>query len=464
MPAADRHIPKYRHYKPKDLAVVRIDGRDHYLGKYGTPESRERYHRLLAEHAVKGSADLGVETTRDSGSQPLSVNKLVLAYFRHVKAYYIKNGQPTSEVGIIRQVLRIIRRLYGDTAAKDFGPLALKACREAMVTRGWSRKSINRQVMRIRAIFKWAAAREMLPATIHEALRTVEGLRKGRSTARERPPVLPVPDDVVEKTLAHLPEVPAAMVRLQRLTGMRPQEVVELRPLDIDMTDATCWIYRPDRHKGEHHDRERVVFIGPRAIEVLRPFIGLDISGHVFSPRQSEAQRNLRRSESRKTPMYRSHVDHQDRRRKARPRRALGDRYTVGTYRQAIHRACDAAFPHPTLAPLRPRDLSREDRQRYRELRRSCRDRKIPLERRREMRVAADDLLMPPEQRSELRAWQDAHCWNPHALRHATATQIRGRYGVEAARTVLGHSDADTTTIYAERDLELARRVMREIG
>jgi hypothetical protein len=41
--------PKYWHYKPKGLAVVRIDGRDHYLGKYDSPESREKYHRLVAE-------------------------------------------------------------------------------------------------------------------------------------------------------------------------------------------------------------------------------------------------------------------------------------------------------------------------------------------------------------------------------------------------------------------------------
>jgi hypothetical protein len=26
------HLPKYRHYKPKNLAVVRLDGKDHYLG------------------------------------------------------------------------------------------------------------------------------------------------------------------------------------------------------------------------------------------------------------------------------------------------------------------------------------------------------------------------------------------------------------------------------------------------
>jgi hypothetical protein len=49
---ADRspvRLPKYRHYRPKDLAVVRIDGRDHYLGKYDSRESRAKYRRVVAE-------------------------------------------------------------------------------------------------------------------------------------------------------------------------------------------------------------------------------------------------------------------------------------------------------------------------------------------------------------------------------------------------------------------------------
>ena len=49
MPSKRPRTPKYRHYKPKDLAVVRIDGKDQYLGKYGSPESHEKYRRLVAE-------------------------------------------------------------------------------------------------------------------------------------------------------------------------------------------------------------------------------------------------------------------------------------------------------------------------------------------------------------------------------------------------------------------------------
>ena len=49
-------------------------------------------------------------------------------------------------------------------------------------------------------------------------------------------------------------------------------------------------------------------------------------------------------------------------------------------------------------------------------------------------------------------------------LRHTRATLIRQAYGLEAAKAVLGHADTKVTEIYAERDLGLAMRIMREIG
>jgi hypothetical protein len=56
-PISDRtpSLPNYRHYRPKDLAVVRIDGRDHDLGPYGSPESRERYWRLVTDWNLSGA-------------------------------------------------------------------------------------------------------------------------------------------------------------------------------------------------------------------------------------------------------------------------------------------------------------------------------------------------------------------------------------------------------------------------
>jgi len=49
-------------------------------------------------------------------------------------------------------------------------------------------------------------------------------------------------------------------------------------------------------------------------------------------------------------------------------------------------------------------------------------------------------------------------------LRHSKATLIREKFGIEAAQVVLGHSDPKVTEISAERDFELAARIMREIG
>jgi hypothetical protein len=42
-------IPKYRLYKPTGLAVVRLNGRDIYLGKHGSDQSHEGYEQVIAE-------------------------------------------------------------------------------------------------------------------------------------------------------------------------------------------------------------------------------------------------------------------------------------------------------------------------------------------------------------------------------------------------------------------------------
>jgi integrase len=54
--------------------------------------------------------------------------------------------------------------------------------------------------------------------------------------------------------------------------------------------------------------------------------------------------------------------------------------------------------------------------------------------------------------------------WHPNQLRHNFATAARRRFGLEAAQVLLGHSKADVTQVYAERDLSLAVRVAAECG
>ena len=54
--------------------------------------------------------------------------------------------------------------------------------------------------------------------------------------------------------------------------------------------------------------------------------------------------------------------------------------------------------------------------------------------------------------------------WHPNQLRHLHATDVRKRFGLEAAQAALGHARADVTQLYAERDLTLAAKVAAEMG
>jgi hypothetical protein len=103
-----------------------------------------------------------------------------------------RGPKPSSQQDNIRQALPFVRLTLGSTPAADFSPVALKNVRQAMIEAGRSRKLINKDVNRIQQMCGWAVENELLPVQVHEALRRVKGLRKGRSAARETAPVEPV--------------------------------------------------------------------------------------------------------------------------------------------------------------------------------------------------------------------------------------------------------------------------------
>jgi integrase len=114
-------------------------------------------------------------------------------------------------------------------------------------------------------------------------LSAVRGLRAGRTEARETKPVTPVPDAHIEAIKDHVAPIVWDMVQVQLLTGMRPGEVVLMRPLDIDTT-GVVWHYRPLTHKTEHHGKPRVVAIGPKAQRILRPLLTPHLHAFIFAP------------------------------------------------------------------------------------------------------------------------------------------------------------------------------------
>ena len=123
-------VPSYRLHKATGQAIVTIRGKMFYLGRFGSVESRAEYNRIIAEWLAQGPG-ASAPTRSDPSSHPadLTIVELINRYREHARSYYVKNGHPTSEVDLIRLSGRPLLRLYGDTLAKDFGPLALKAVR-----------------------------------------------------------------------------------------------------------------------------------------------------------------------------------------------------------------------------------------------------------------------------------------------------------------------------------------------
>ncbi len=428
-------VPAYRHHKARNLAVVTIrqaDGmrRAIYLGKLNSAESRAEYARIVAELAVhplpppQGAA-------RPNG---LTVAELLAAFKGHAESHYRRSdGTVTGEVREYGAASRLLRELYGHTPGAEFGPLKLKAVREAMIQAGWCRGVINKRVDRVKRLFKWAASEEMVPVAVFESLRTVAGLREGRSPAREAEPVRPVEPAAVDATLSFLNRHVRAMVELQRLTGMRPGEVCRMRLADIDRS-GPVWVYRPVQHKTRHHGKSRVVMIGPKGQKVILGFLAgglVEPEAPLFSPLRAREERYAVMREMRRSKVPPSQTN----RRAAKPKRQPATSYSPHSYAHAVEDACSRAFPPPPALAKRADETAKQWRD----------------------RLTADE-------RTEVKAWRRRHHWHPNQLRHAYASEVRKEHGLEAAQVLLGHSRADVTQVYAERNESLAAAVAAKIG
>jgi integrase len=405
MPRHPNPVPTYRRHKPSGQAVVTVreaDGtrKDIYLGVYDSPESRAEYTRVLQELAV---APVPATAPPATGTPPsgLTVNELLLAFWAHAQAHYRRpDGTPTSEIHSYRQAVRVTRELYGHTPVREFGPVALKAIRRRLIDAGLCRRVINGRVARIRHIFKWGMGEELVPAAVYTALTAVAGLQKGRTPAPDPEPVGPVAEEHVLAVLPFVRPPVRGMIQVQLLTGMRPAEVCQLRPRDIDTT-GPVWVFRPTDHKTAHRGKPRAVAIGPRAQAVLAGFAPPDPGGYYFSPRQAVDALLAERAVGRKTTRWPSYVRRNERKRAKVTSRPAGRCYKPHSYAVAVARGCErAGVPH----------------------------------------------------------------WHPNQLRHTFASGVRRRYGLEAAQVLLGHAKADVTQVYAERDHGLAVRVAAEIG
>jgi integrase len=313
---------------------------------------------------------------------------------------YLAPTLPEVEVDKLARALKPVRELFGNTKAAEFGPVRYKGVRAKMVDGGLCISTIKQRLGVIRRMIAWGVENEMLPGDALHKLEAVAPLKAGRDAKAPRK-VLPVPDGDIDAILPYLTATVRTMVELQRLTGMRPGEVCRIATGEIDRT-VDPWLYRPSRHKNSHRDQDRTIPLGPKAQGLLAPWLKADPDKPLFSPRESREHFDANRP----------HSEHS-----TAERRASWRRY----YRKAHKRT-------------KPHEKEAYSTRSYG----NC------------VTTACRKAGVPP--------------FRCNKIRHTYATRVRRDHGLEAAQVLLGHANADTSQIYAERDLAKAIEVAKKIG
>lgn len=270
------------------------------------------------------------------------MDDLCARFLQYAEVYYRGSG----EVKNCACALRAFRELFGTRVVAELIHGDLLVIRDALIRRDLARVTINRYMRIItHRLVPWALDESLIRASTAAELSQVRPLKRGRSVAREIPPVLAVSDAVIEKTLPFMMENTADMVRVHRLTGMRPDEICSMRWQDIDTT-TTPWIYRPPHHKNEWRNHPRVILIGPRARAILEKH---RVGESPFSPKQAVKERMAALRATRKSPFYPCR-DENYTRAKVGAQRVPREHWDTQTYGGTIRAACLRAGIEPWAA------------------------------------------------------------------------------------------------------------------
>ncbi|MGY8747410.1 MAG: hypothetical protein ACKVHR_05050, partial [Pirellulales bacterium] len=284
--------PKYKLHKASGKAVVRLNGKEIYLGVYNTPESLELYQRLIAEHWATGKP---IEPVNHQSKGIVTVGELVIEYGKFCKIKYAGSN----EWATIKLVLEYLIQNYKTLPATDFGTVRLDQYRQTMVQAGLVKSTIKRRVNHVVAMYQRGVSIELIDVTLYQRLKALSPLVEPTRPSKKIPPVKL---DVVRATQNELTPTVGDMVELQLLSGMRPGEVCNLRPVDIDQS-KDVWIYTPMTHKTEHHGKNRAIAIGYRAQALLKPYLNREETRFCFEPNQAFEQHLERRSANRTIPI-----------------------------------------------------------------------------------------------------------------------------------------------------------------
>ncbi len=260
--------PKKMH-KASGQARIRIKNHDHYLGAFGSQESRLEYARLATLHATGA--------TLAKRPESITISSMISAWHADAEKWSAKR-----ELVELERAAMVLDRLYGPTPAAEFDVTHLATVRESMISGswltdaergdylrrrlpiGWCKNQVNHMLGRVKRIFRFAENHKLVSKGTWDHLRSLRPLRKRE--VRETSNRKPVEESVVTATLPHLSLMVASMVRVQLHTGMRPSEICAMCADHFEQGPEGCWLYRLDEYKSGHMedaDEWQFVVMGP---------------------------------------------------------------------------------------------------------------------------------------------------------------------------------------------------------
>lgn len=296
MPRKQTFPPPVTRHK-SGQARVRWQSKDYYLGVYGSVDAARNYAALLTRLA--SGQDAAKPVPEATAPATVTVSSIVARWFAEEAPRYADDGR---EVAQFRLSVAPLIQLFGGLPAGEFDCNALERVQLAAAAgtwqtakdrrwhdqrgypTGWSRRVVNRRIVRIRTIWRWAERKRLVPPGSFAHLCTLPGLSatdaRVRHTTRKQPGEM----SEVNRVVKHLPPVGVALLLTQWWTGMRSGEVRTMVACEVD-TSGPVWLYRPRRHKMSHKGQDRTVVIGMRAQAVLRPWLeGKSGEDRLFPP------------------------------------------------------------------------------------------------------------------------------------------------------------------------------------
>lgn len=273
-PIYSKNVAKGRPY-----AYCYLRGKRISLGAYGSPDSWDRFQRILAAYQQE---DPGLANYGTSVPQAATVGELALQYAEHIQRRHAHGSLCKDRMEKSVFAMKVLTRSclgFAGIPAERFGPKALKSIQEHLIEgrsprtgKLFARTYINQTIDDIRRGFRWAVSEELVSGNVLERLKAVSGLRAGQ--ARETEARQPVSPALVEATAVHLeadghPGIAGAL-RFMRWTGCRPDEVCRLQLGSIEGINSQNPMARLRDHKTRKKTgMDRQIQLGQQALAIV---------------------------------------------------------------------------------------------------------------------------------------------------------------------------------------------------